>query len=44
MQAVQCHVGGAAAWYFIPVVAGATVPKRKLAALEDIEIGSHSNS
>ena len=35
--------GGAAAWYFIPAVAGATVPKRQLAALEDIAIGSHSN-
>ena len=36
--------GGAAAWYFIPVVAGAAVPKRQLAQLEDIEIGSHHNS
>ena len=36
--------GGAAAWYFMPVVAGAAVPKRQLAALEDIEIGSHLNS
>ena len=36
--------GGAAAWYFIPVVAGAAVPKRQLAAFEDIEIGSHQNS
>ena len=36
--------GGAAAGYFIPVVAGAAVPKRQLAALEDIEIGSHQNS
>ena len=36
--------GGAAAWYFIPVVAGAAVPKRQLAALEDIEIGSHQNN
>ena len=36
--------GGAAAWYFIPVVAGAAVPKRQLAQLEDIEIGSHHKS
>ena len=36
--------GGAAAWYFIPVVGGAAVPKRQLAALEDVEIGSHQNS
>ena len=36
--------GGAAAWYFIPVVGGAAVPKRQLETLEDVEIGSHSNS
>ena len=36
--------GGAAAWHFIPVVAGAAVPKRQLAKLEDIEIGSHQHS
>ena len=36
--------GGAAAWYFIPVVGGATVPKRQLETLENVEIGSHLNS
>ena len=35
---------GAATWYFIPAVGGAAVPKRQLAALEDVEIGSHQNS
>ena len=35
--------GGAAAWYFIPVVGGAAVPKRQLETLENVEIGSHSN-
>ena len=36
--------GGAAAWYFIPVVGGAAVPKRQLETLENVEIGSHPNS
>ena len=36
--------GGAAAWHFIPVVDGAAVPTRQLAALEDVETGSHQNS
>ena len=36
--------GGAAAWYFIPVVGGTAVPKRQLESLQNVEIGSHSNS
>ena len=36
--------GGAAAWYFIPVVGGAAAPKRQLETLENVKIGSHSNS
>ena len=36
--------GGAAAWYFIPVVGGPVLPIRQLMALEDKEIGLHPNS
>ena len=40
--------GGAAAWYFIPVVGGPVLPIRQLMALEDQElgviIGLHPNS
>ena len=36
--------GGAAAWYFIPVVGGPVLPMRQLMALEDMEIGLHPNS
>ena len=32
--------GGAAAWYFMPVVGGAAVPNRQLGSLENVEIGS----
>ena len=36
--------GGAAAWYFIPVMGGPVLPIRQLMALEDMEIGLHPNS
>ena len=36
--------GGAAAWYFIPVVGGPVLPIRQLMALEDQEIGLHPYS
>ena len=36
--------GGAAAWYFIPVVGGPVLHIRQLLALEDTEIGLHPNS